>query len=152
MIKASQINDLLEEWVRVGVYPTQKRVEVIINPSNWRDVARDLKGELQKIVREYQAGQILRYGYDPSNNEIRVWVGYLATHEQIYAFQSEEEVDQMFFGYIDVGNRVTEVIPQEYELYKRIHNSLSFDELPKRLQRFLQGTTLVRSIIDKLIR
>ena len=142
MIKASDIIlQLQEHWITLF---SGKKVEIIVNPSTWMEAARDLKSELSYVVQTLSAGPILRFGYSPDNGDINVWVGYRATHEQIYTWENEDEWDRSLFGYIDTRKHLS-VVVSDKKTY------LKFEELPEKLQRFLRGTRLVVDIEDRLV-
>jgi hypothetical protein len=144
MIRAIDIiHRLSERWVTDT--SNGRPFEVVENASTWREAAKFLRDDLQEVVTIKHASPILRYGYNAETKEIKAWVGYHATHEQIYPDLSDDTWDDSIFGYIEVKKRLSVAVSFN-GTYKHLK------ELPRDLQSFLRGTELVFSIPDKLIR
>ena len=130
MIKASQINDLLEEWVRTN----STTVEVIENPVSWREAARQLKDELEDVVNIHKVAPVFRFSYNRVSEDLKVWVAYYAIHHQVCGVLSDEEFSQTVSGFIDVKKRTSRAFPSQ--------------NLPKKLRLFLRGTEIGGRISD----
>jgi hypothetical protein len=132
MIRAKDINNLLEEWI------TTKRgkVEILEDPSTWREVMTSLKDVLRDIVVLQGAYPVVRFLYNPETEKIKAWAAYLASHYDVYHNGDEEGYSAT--GYFDPRNRTAVVFLEgEYDI-------LDLKELPERLQQFLRGLKLVR--------
>ena len=116
MIKASNIIRLLEEWKTVHNY----RLEVLINPSSWREAASDLRRELRNAKLDATArgiraaddfASLLRFSYFPETEEIKIWVAFYANHDQIVP---EWVDDDVWNGWIDIDHRKVSGVYPEY--------------------------------------
>ena len=78
MIKAAYINNLFEEWKSVR----GKKIEVLDNPSSWREAFSAFKPDLRELKKK-GISQLLRFVYHPKTEEIKIWIGFFAIHEDI---------------------------------------------------------------------
>ena len=141
MIKASDIIYLLEKWVTIrGRYT----IEILVNPHSWRDAASKFKNELREVAKEtkkYKEGNnfnsLLRFSYYASNDEIKAWVAYWATHYDI-----DLDVRQgCWDGWGDLSHKEFNCVNSTNS--ERPYNYIdSLEDLPGPLQKFLSGLEL----------
>jgi hypothetical protein len=135
MIKASDINNLLEKWMTTS---TGYKFEVLENPLTWKEAAKALKDDLRDVVVIQKANPVLRWGYDPRTEEVKAWVGYLAIHSKVYGSEYDWDKNNMIFGYIDTRRKISDALGWG----KYFGDFKNMKDLPERLQIFLRGTTL----------
>jgi hypothetical protein len=126
MIRAKDINRLLEEWKLVR----GKKIEVLENPSSWREASSAFKERFRELKRWMDVAPILRFFYHPVSEEIKIWVGYDATHEDIVQMPA---LEHYWLGWILISNRIVHVLTSEGD------DLTSSDEAPIPLAKFLRG-------------
>lgn len=110
-----------------------KSLEVLVNPSTWREAAKEFRSDLRELNLLKKVPPVLRYGYNPDTEEIGVWIAFLATHEDVYGYS---RVTRLSVGYFDPTIRKGSVLTDNGVI-------TDMDRLPKRLQEFLSGLELV---------
>jgi hypothetical protein len=128
MIKASQINNLLEEWVSLN----QQKFEVLENPTTWREAASSFKKELKELIS--LDSRLLRFIYKPKTKKLRVWIAYYATHGDLLPGRMLDDDD--WYGWINILNK-TAGVSNATKAYKEY--ILSIKQVPEELAKFLSG-------------
>jgi hypothetical protein len=74
------ITNLFFESIEISQGP--KNILYSLNPSSLSQSLIDLKDEIRDPVLEFNNDPLLRFIYDPKQNELKVWCAYRATHER----------------------------------------------------------------------
>jgi hypothetical protein len=135
VIKATYILNLLNEsWVQVR----RQKVEVIDNPSSWKEVVSDFKDDLLELKRE-GAPQILRFVYEPTYGTIKAWIASQAIHADVV---TPSGLNLYWTGFIDIPKRVMEISTPGMWDRQIITSPI---QIPSQLSKFLDGLRLAKS-------
>jgi hypothetical protein len=132
MISATQILtsifNVSEEWKKVY---RDKSVEVLDDLLSWSEASRAFK-ELIQDDRKRGINPTLRFSYNQETDVLKVWVGSLATHDQIISTK------QNWRGIVSIDKKLARVTRPPND-----ETILRYDELPERVQDFVAGLKLV---------
>jgi hypothetical protein len=130
MIKASQINNLLEKWMTSPF--NKKKFEVLENPKTWREAAGIFRYEL-RLLKHLSHSQVLRFILDLKTGEIKVWVAFLALHSDV-----EPDRGNQLLGSVDLSDRTAHIFNTRRS---RVFAS-DISGQRERLEEFLDGLSV----------
>jgi hypothetical protein len=105
MIRAKDILALTEKWIKA--YGAS--VEILENPSSWREASSDLKDERGWNYREGESRD-LRFSLDPESRELLVWIAQRAIHIQVVP---PPRFSNTWRGYINITKKTVKMNPPQ---------------------------------------
>jgi hypothetical protein len=135
MIKASDVNNLLEKWMTIR----NKKFEVLDDLSSWREIRPAFKDRLPDLKLSNIPFDF-RLIYYPETEKIETWLSADALHHDVFTKgDSEKRYGGVWVGVIDPEHKEAWISDPELE------EILSFEKLPKKLASFLHGLTLIHN-------